>query len=106
MDVYSNNVRFSCVSAYLYVKRRNEMNLIILVFDIFTCIGVVVSLNLISRTYKAWLLYILASFTQLIVCAYKGVPGLGMMAVILFFTGIRNYYIDKKKALNKIKKVS
>ena len=75
------------------------MNHLILFLDFFTCVGVVVSLNLISKTYKAWILYMIACITQLIVCGYKGVPGMGMMAVILFFTGYRNYRNAKKLAL-------
>ena len=78
------------------------MNHLILFLDFFTCVGVIVSLNLISKFYKAWILYMIACITQLIVCGYKGVPGLAMMAVLLFFTGIRNYRSDKKKAQKEI----
>jgi nicotinamide riboside transporter PnuC len=76
---------------------------IILFLDLFTCVGVIVSLNFVSKYYKAWILYMIASLTQIIVCTCgpKVIPGLGLMATILFFTGLRNYRNAKNLAKNK-----
>lgn len=73
------------------------------VFDILACIGVVVSLNLVTRFYKAWLLYIISCVFQVIVCVHiiacghDEVRGLTIMGIVLMFTGIRNYWKERKK---------
>ena len=81
---------------------------IILFLDFFTCVGIIVSLNLVSKerqvlsggNYRAWIVYMIASLTQFVVCTCgpKVIPGLGLMAAILFFTGWKNYRIARKLA--------
>jgi len=73
---------------------------LIKIFDVLVCISVVVSLNLITRFYRAWLLYIIGSALQVVVCLYKGMFGMTIMGVILGLTGVKNYLVERKKARN------
>ncbi len=72
------------------------MDTIIRLCDILASVLTVVSLNIVAKNYKGWLLYIFASILFVIVCAYNKIPGLTIMGVFLFGTGIRNYLIGRK----------
>jgi len=77
------------------------MNSLIRVLDVVLCILVIVSLNLVSRSYKIWLLYSASSLLQVFVCAYKQMPGMAVMGAVLFLTGIKNYLQGRKKFSGK-----
>jgi len=72
------------------------MNTLIKIFDILASILTVLSLYLISKSYKWWILYCFSSILFTIVCFYNKIYGLTLMGVCLFFTGINNYRIGKK----------
>jgi len=67
------------------------MEILIRIFDILASIGIIVSLNLVTKFNRAWLLYVIACVLQIAVCGYNRIPGMTIMGIILFFTGIRNY---------------
>ena len=73
------------------------MNTLIQIFDITSAILIVLSLALVTRWYKVWLLYAFASFLFTIVCVYNRIPGLSVMGVILLFVGLKNFRSERKK---------
>ena len=68
---------------------------IIQILDILASVLTVVSLNLVARSYKYWLLYVLSSIFFIIVCIANHIWGLTCMGIFLFFTGINNYRLGK-----------
>ena len=72
-------------------------NILIHICDILACVGTVVTLNLVEKHYKVWLWYSFFGIMYITVTAYNKIPGLTIMGIILLFTGIRNYYIGRKK---------
>ncbi len=80
------------------------MILLIKILDILASVLTVVSLNLVVKSYKYWLLYILSSIFFITVCFYNKIPGLTLMGCFLLMTGIRNYIVGKRKDNEKIKK--
>jgi nicotinamide riboside transporter PnuC len=70
---------------------------IIKILDILTLILTVVSLYLVSKSYKYWLLYCLSTIFFIIVCSSNKIFGLTIMGVLLFITGLNNYRIGKNK---------
>ena len=72
------------------------MNLIS-VFDIVSAIITVVSLNLVHKDYRAWILYTVGSVLFIVVCWSNHLPGLTIMGFCLSGTGIRNYILGRKK---------
>ena len=74
------------------------MNLVILICDILASLITLISLNLVLKSYKWWLLYISGTVFFVVVCIAKHIPGLTIMGICLGFTGIRNYRIGCKKA--------
>lgn len=71
------------------------MNSLIRVLDVLAAVLIVVSLNLVTRSYKFWILYAIASILFVVVCVYNWIPGLALMGVFLSFTGVRNYQIGR-----------
>jgi len=67
------------------------------VFDILASVLTIVSLNLVVKSYKYWLLYVVASIFFIIVCAANHIIGLTCMGVFLLLTGIKNYYLGRKQ---------
>jgi len=84
---------------------------LIRVFDIVSSILTVLCLYLVTKTYKAWIIYAFSCALFTIVCGYNSfsfldgrlrlvenaVPGLTAMGVTLFIIGIRNYILGKRK---------
>lgn len=73
---------------------------IIKVLDILASIGTVVSIFLVIKSYKWWILYTFASLCFIAVCIYNRIPGLTIMGICLFLIGIKNYitgYLKDKK---------
>ena len=67
------------------------------VFDVLASILTIVSLNLVVKSYKYWLLYIVGCIFFVIVCASNHIWGLTCMGGLLFLTGIKNYYFGRKQ---------
>ena len=76
---------------------------IIKLFDILSCIITIITLNLVNKTYKAWLYYSIGCVFFITVCINKALPGLTIMGIVLFFTGLKNYITNKKSKKIKIK---
>lgn len=76
------------------------MDLLIKIFEIVSAILIVVSLSLVTRWYKVWILYAFASFLFVINCAYNGKLFYAGMGVVLLFMGLKNYWVEKKKRNN------
>jgi len=70
--------------------------MIIKILDIIASILVVLSLNLVVKSYKWWLLYIFSNIFFIIVVASKGLTGMTVMGSILMCTGIKNYIVGRK----------
>ena len=70
---------------------------IINVLDVVASVGTVVSLYLVGKYRKAWILYSASSVAFTIVCIDKHLVGLTIMGCILFVLGIRNYWLGGKK---------
>ena len=75
--------------------------MLIKIFDITSAVMTVVFLNLVSKTYKAWIGYTVGSIFFTIVCFNKNLPGLGIMGIILFLTGIKNFWMGLKNDKTK-----
>ena len=71
--------------------------MLIKMFDILGGIGIALSLNLVVKRYKFWIMYVIATVLFLVVVAYKGLPGLFIMGICTLIAGIRNYRSEKKK---------
>jgi len=69
---------------------------LIRVFDILSSVLIVLSLYLVTKTYKAWLIYTLSCVPFTIVCIYNRNPGLTIMGIVLLSVGIRNYILGKR----------
>jgi len=67
------------------------------IVDILAAILTVISLNLVSKHYKWWLLYIVSTIFYLIVVIYNKIPGLTILGIFLFITGIKNYMLGGRK---------
>ena len=77
--------------------KGDPMLTIIKVLDILASVLTVVSLNLVVKSYKWWLLYSFASVCFIIVCFSNHITGLTLMGCFLLATGIKNYVIGKRK---------
>lgn len=76
-------------------------NLLIQILDVVSATLIVISLSLVTRWSKAWLLYAFSSFLFTIVCAHNKLPGLAIMGVILLLIGLKNYWVERKKRGSK-----
>ncbi|RLG13659.1 hypothetical protein DRN69_05235 [Candidatus Pacearchaeota archaeon] len=68
---------------------------IIKIFDIISGVGTVICLNLVARYSKAWLFYSGTTILFIIVCHNRNLPGLTFMGIVLFFTGLKNYWVSR-----------
>lgn len=73
------------------------MNIIVTILDIVAMVGTIICLNLTSKTYKAWLLYLIPTSCFIALMIIEQIPGQILMGTFLFGTGIRNYIIQSKK---------
>jgi len=73
------------------------MNIPIQICDVVTAVSIIIALNMVTRNYKWWLFYAPTNIVFMVVAIYKGLPGMAIMGVILGITGIRNYFIGRKK---------
>jgi len=73
------------------------MNTFIQVCDIISAIVIILALNMVAKNYRWWLFYAITNITFITVTVYKGLPGLAIMGIFLGITGIRNYFIGRKK---------
>jgi len=69
---------------------------IIKIFDIISGVGTVICLNLVAKYPKVWLIYSGITTMFIIVCYSRHLPGLTLMGIILFFTGLKNYWINRR----------
>ena len=74
------------------------MDSIIFFLDYFFAIGIIISLNLVHKHNSMWVVYGLLHIACMICVIYKGLYGMAVMAFILVFTGIANYFINKNKS--------
>jgi len=72
---------------------------LIKILDVIVCIGTIVCLNLVVKYFKVWLLYSFVTALCIIVTVYNRIPGLSIMGIFLLVTGLRNYWIERKKKL-------
>jgi len=76
---------------------------LIKMFDILGAIGIILSLNLILRYYRMWLVYTFSTILFIIAQTYAwrvhkaDTFGAVLMGIILLFTGLRNYRKENKK---------
>jgi hypothetical protein len=70
--------------------------MLIRILDITASVLTVVSLNLVMKSYRWWILYSLASVCFIIVCFSNHIPGLTLMGIFLLVTGIKNYIVGRK----------
>jgi len=73
------------------------MKYIIKFLDLFAAIGTIICLNYTVKSYKFWLYYTILTIAFIIVVIYKQLTGQTILGLFLLFTGIRNYYLEKKK---------
>lgn len=66
--------------------------------DFVAAVSLVVALNLVDRHYKWWLFYACTNIPFSIATICKGLPWLTLMGLVLMVTGIKNYYVGRKKA--------
>jgi len=77
--------------------------LIVRIFDIVGCAGIVLSLNLVLRFHRMWLLYAFSTTLFIIAQTYAwridgaNTVGAIAMGVALLFTGLRNYRKECRK---------
>lgn len=68
-----------------------------LILDILASSMTIVSLFLTSKYNWAWLLYCLACIFYIATVGIAGLVGLTIMGIILFFVGLKNYVVGRKK---------
>jgi hypothetical protein len=74
---------------------------LISILDIVSAIGLIVCLNLVTRYRIAWLFYSFVTIFFVAVTAYRHLPGLTLMGLVLIVTGVINYCTwNKKKNVN------
>lgn len=78
------------------------MEELIQILDFVSAAIIVITLNLVVRNYRWWIVYALNCILFGLVTIYNGLPGLTIMAVILGITGVKNYFVEKKKEKEKI----
>jgi len=74
--------------------------MLIKILDILAAIITVVTLNLVSKSYKWWFGYGVGAVLFTIVMVTKSLPGMSLMGVILAITAAKNYYIGNKESKN------
>ena len=77
------------------------MNILITVCDILACITTVVGLLLVTKHYKWWILYTSSNIFYVVVTIHAKLPGLTLLGLILFFVGIKNYMVEKRKYISQ-----
>ncbi len=70
--------------------------MIIKLLDIISSILTVTSLFLVTKSYKWWLVYSVASVCFTAVMIHSKLWGLTVMGVLLFIVGINNYLKGRK----------
>lgn len=68
-----------------------------LVIEIFGAIWLTLAIFMLGRNYKWWLFYAAANLPFALTTVYAGCYWYTLMGCILCISGIRNYYIGKKK---------
>ena len=74
---------------------------ILQILDYVTSILIVISIFLVEKHRKAWLLYSFSSVLFVIECVAKSLPGLSVMGCILTIVGLRNYSLREKSCTKK-----
>ena len=74
---------------------------IIVLLDYVAMIGTIICLNVASKTYKAWLWYLIPTTLFVIVVSTQGLIGSTILGVALIATGIRNYLTGRRNANNE-----
>jgi len=77
------------------------MDNVVQVLDVAAAILIIISLNMVTRNYKWWLLYSAADVIFSMVTISKRLPGLTVMGLVLCVTGIINYRREKRKKENE-----
>lgn len=71
--------------------------MLIKILDILASTLTVLSLAMVSKSYKWWIVYCIASILFTIVVFANQIWGLTLMGVCLFIAGANNYRIGKAK---------
>jgi len=82
------------------------MNIIVQIFDVVAAFLTVLTLNLVRKNYRWWLLYAAGSVLFTITMVLKQSIGYTIMGIILSFTGINNYRAGRLKEKKKRSKNS
>jgi len=69
--------------------------------DAVSALAIILALNMVARNHRWWLFYAATNITFISITIYKELPFLAVMGFFLGITGIRNYYIGKKKEESK-----
>lgn len=73
------------------------------VLQFMTSTLVIVTLYLVTRSYKWWLGYAANSILFSVVSIYKDAPWFACMGVCLCATAIKNYRVEKRKETKDLK---
>lgn len=69
---------------------------IIKILDIIAATLVVLSLFMVPKSYKWWLVYAVSAIFCTVVYFSKGLPGMTIMALVLLCVGLKNYFIGRR----------
>lgn len=69
------------------------MKTLIRICDIVSAGSLILALNMVTTDHRWWLFYAATNIIFMVVAVYKKLPGWAVAGLILFVTGIRNYFI-------------
>ncbi len=69
--------------------------------DYLAAVLIIVGLNLVPKTPKGWIVYLMGGIFYAIVVAQSHLWGLFLMNIILMITAIKNYIIEERKSVKK-----
>ena len=72
------------------------MSLLIRLLEIYAAISILVCMYLVPRYNVFWLIYAIGCIPYTTVMLVKGCEGFALMGVVLFCTGIRNYWKGRR----------
>lgn len=73
------------------------VSIIVRILDIVAAILLIVSMCLVVRFYKAWLLYAFTAALCTLLLLYKGLYGFAVANIILMLIGLKNYLVERRK---------
>ena len=70
--------------------------MLIRVLEFLSALFIMVSITMVIKSYKWWLLYSISSMFYIIVMFYSKLNWYALMGLYLLVTGIRNYILGRK----------